>query len=73
MLGWEEASDVPEEASGEHVDHFEGGLDIDVHLRTVTKGKSKIRQNAEGTTVAQRLAYLWGGSVGMCKGDVMGQ
>ena len=47
MLGWGEVTGVP----GEHADHSEQGSDINVHLRTpVTKGKSEIRQNTEGTS-----------------------
>lgn len=52
MLDWEAVADVGGEPSGEHVDHFEEGPDTDVHFKTlVTKDKSEIRQNTEGTIV----------------------
>ena len=46
MLGWKGVTDVLEEATGEQADHFKERLDIHFPFRTsVTKGKSKIRQN----------------------------
>lgn len=44
MLSWEEATDVPWEAKGEHMDHFEEGSDIEMHLSTQLQ-KAKVKSD----------------------------